>query len=124
MNKFDKFTTEDTYSLCMFTLYKLIEDPEYCTISELPYVLDEKNFINLCSYFGGTTIKIPTLNEVYSLMNVLLLYNYIHTNKLSFKEAFNKINWGHTNMSKVKKIYNSLVKVLDKYEFSLSTNNN
>lgn len=115
-----KFTKEDTYSLCMFSLYKLIDDPKYSSISELPYILDEKNFLNLCKYFGGTTIKVPTVDEVYSLMNVLLLYDYVHTQKINFEEAFRKINWGNSSLSDVKKIYNSLSKVLDNYEFKIS----
>ena len=119
-NVLNKFNKEDTYSLSLFSLYKLIEDPEYSTLSELPYVLDETNLINLCTYFGGTTIKIPTLDEIYSLMNILLLYDYINFQKLSFEEAFSRINWGHKNTASIRKVYNKLSKVLDKYEFKFS----
>ena len=53
----------DLYSLSMFTLYKLVDIPEYSSISELSYILDKTNLLKLCEYFGGTTIKIPTLND-------------------------------------------------------------
>jgi hypothetical protein len=60
----NQLRTNDTYSLILFVLYKLRNVPEYSGVSELAYVLDESNFLNLCEYFGGLTITIPTVKEI------------------------------------------------------------
>ena len=52
----------DVYSLLLFCLYKLSDIPEYSSLSELVYVMDKKNFLNFCEYFGGQTIKVPTID--------------------------------------------------------------
>lgn len=65
---------KDIYSLSMFTLYKLAALPKYSIISELPYLLDEANLLKLCKYFGGKTIKIPTIEELMLTMKTLILY--------------------------------------------------
>ena len=109
--------TSDMYSLSMFMLYKLIDDPEYVTISELPYILDQKNMLSLCQFFGGQTIKIPTLNELYSIMHVLLLYMKVNLDGMTFEEAVKSIDYKNQDMRKIKHIYNDLSKVLDRYDF-------
>ena len=61
LKNFSKFKDKDTYSLAMFILYKLTNIPEYSINGELPYILDKKNLLNFCNYFGGRTIRVPTL---------------------------------------------------------------
>lgn len=78
---------KDIYSLSMLMLYKLHSIPGYNLTSELPYLLDEDNLLKLCRYYGGKTITIPTVEELYKSMKTLLLYqNYIIENK-PWKEA-------------------------------------
>jgi hypothetical protein len=48
--------------------------PDYMVLSELVYVLDKDNLLKLCEYFGGSTIKIPTIKELESIVYSLLLY--------------------------------------------------
>ena len=57
---------EGLYSLAMMFLYILKDDPEYAALSQLSYILDRKNFDKFIDYFGGSTIKVPTREEVNS----------------------------------------------------------
>lgn len=106
----------DIYSLSMFTLYKLTEIPEYSTISELPYILDRDNMLKLCQYFGGRKIKIPTVEELHSMMYLLLLYQYVNIDNIEYDEAVKMIGYESRNLRQVKAAYTKLCKVLDKYD--------
>ena len=64
-----KLKTKDVYSLILFILYKLKEDPKYSTLSELAYILDKDSLLNLCQYYGGLTITIPTIAEIDRVVN-------------------------------------------------------
>lgn len=110
------FKDIDIYSLSMFALYKLSEIPEYTAISELPYVLDEDNMLKLCQYFGGRVIKIPTVEELHSLMYLLLLYQYVNIDGMSYDKAVELIGYESTSLRKVKSAYIKLCKVLKNYE--------
>ena len=109
----------DLYSLSMFTLHQLINIPEYTTLSELPYILDKENTLRLCEYFGGRTIKIPTIEELYSIMNLLLLYQYVNIDKIPYDEAIQLIGYESKDLRKVKSIYTKICGVLNKYEFKV-----
>ena len=66
-----QLNSSDTYSLILFCLYKIKNNEKYSTLSELAYVLDKDNLLKLCEYFGGLTIKIPTIDEIESLVQAL-----------------------------------------------------
>ena len=55
---------KDIYSLMLFALYKAQEIPEYASLSQLAYILDKDNLLKLCEFYGGLTIKIPTVKEL------------------------------------------------------------
>ena len=57
----DNLKMTDTFSLILFVLYKIRDVKEYSTLSELAYILDKDALLNLCEYFGGMSIKIPTI---------------------------------------------------------------
>lgn len=107
----------DLYSSAMFILYKLTDIPEYTTISEIPYILDRENTLSLCEYFGGRTIKIPTVEELYSIMNILLLYQYVNIEKMDYNQATKLIGYKSKDLRQIKSIYMKVCGVLDKYEF-------
>lgn len=107
----------DVYSLSMFVLYKLIDIPEYSITGELPYVLDKKNLMDFCTYFGGRTIKVPTIQELHSIMYLLLLYQYTKIEGKSYDEAINLIGYKSSELRSVKTAYNKICEVLDKYNF-------
>lgn len=107
----------DVYSLILFALYKLRDIPEYSAISELAYVLDKKNLLNLCEFFGGTTITIPTINELEDMMQALLLYQYVNIDGMEYDKAIELIGHKQGELRTVRKNYNNMCEVLDKYNF-------
>lgn len=109
----------DIYSLSMFALYKLIDIPEYSTIAELPYILDRENMLKFCQYFGGTTIRVPTIEELHSLMYLLLLYQYVNIDNIPYEEATKLIGYESKDLRQVKSNYTKLCKVLEKYDIKV-----
>lgn len=107
----------DVYSMLLFILYKIKDIDEYSTLSELAYVLDRQNLLNLCEYFGGITLTIPTIDELESLLNSLLLYQYIEFDGLSYDEAISKIGFDSADLRQVKKEYLKINKILENYSF-------
>ena len=91
--------------------------PEYSSLSQLSYVLDQNNLLNLCEYFGGQTITIPTIQEIESLVYSLLLYQYVKIDGIEYNDALELIGHKSCELRQVKKKYNSLCKILEKYTF-------
>ena len=110
----------DIYSLSMFMLYKLVDIKEYSLLGELPYILDKDNLLNFCNYFGGRTIRVPTTNELYSMINLIMLYQHVKIEGVPYSDAINLIGYRSTELRKVKSAYNKLCVVLDKYNFNRS----
>ena len=106
----------------MFVLYKLTDIPEYSINGELPYILDKKSLLNFCNYFGGRTIKIPTIEELYSMMNLLMLYQYVNIENKSYEESIKLIGYDSKDLRKVKKAYLQLCDVLKNYNFKSRLN--
>lgn len=77
----------DIYSLMLFIIYKVQDIPEYAVLSELCYLLDGANLTRLLTYFAGKTITFPTEDEMTTLTNALLLYQYINIEGLSLTDA-------------------------------------
>ena len=122
-NELSKLKTTDIFSLLLFILYKIRDVEEYSTISELAYVLDKENLLNLCEYFGGITLTIPTIDELESILNSLLIYQYVNIDGCSYNEAIKKIGFDSHQLRKIKKDYNKIVTILDKYTFRPRDNN-
>ena len=68
------FSEKDVYSLILFAIYKSQDVPEYKELSELCFLLDKRNFLRFCEYFGGQTIKVPTIKELEIYLQALQLY--------------------------------------------------
>lgn len=115
---FKTLKENDIYSLSMFVLYKLSSIPEYSVMGELPYILDKSSLINMCKYFGGRTIKIPTLQELDSVMHLVLLYQYVEIDGIPYEEAIAKVGYKPADYRKVKTAYTKLKDVLSKYNFN------
>lgn len=108
----------DVYSMILFVLYKMKDIDEYSIISELAYVLDKRSLLNLCEYFGGMTIKIPTIDELESLINSILLYQYVELDNIPYEEAVKKIGFESYDLRKIKKDYLKVSKLLNNYSFT------
>lgn len=117
-NNIENFKQTDFYSLLLFALYKSIEIPEYSSLSQLAYVLDQENLLNLCEYFGGQTIKIPTVKELEDLVYSLLLYQYVKVDHIDYDSAVSLIGHKSCDLRQVKKHYVELCSVMDNYSFT------
>lgn len=106
----------DVYSLVLFTLYQIQDIPEYATLSELAYILDKPNLLYLLEYFGGTTIRIPTKEELQTLISTLLVYQYVNIEHMTYTKAISMLNGiSRTQYKEIKELYDKVCKVLDRY---------
>lgn len=118
MNKNIKDLKEnDLYSLSLFVLYKIIGIKEYSIVGEIPYILDKKNLLNFCKYFGGRTIKVPTLDEINSVLSLVLLYQYTKIDGLEYDDAIKLIGFNSTEMKRIKNTYKEICEILENYNF-------
>ena len=106
-------------TLMLFTLFKLKDDPKYSTLSELCYILDGDNLTRFLKYFGGLTIKIPTLRDMRLLTQTLLLYQYVNIDKdVNFKKALEAVCGDEFTADEVKESYSKLLEVVSEYSFN------
>lgn len=112
------FKDVDIWSLMLFTLYKIKDLPEYSPISELAYILDKDNMLKLCEYFGGLTIKIPTIDELEEIVYALVLYQYVNIDGMEYDEAVKLLGEKSSNLRNIKSGYLKVCEVLNNYEFN------
>lgn len=117
MQDIQKLKESDIYSLSMFVLYKLTNVQEYSIMGELPYILNKDSLLNFCKYFGGRTIKVPTLEELYNIMHIILLYQYVKIDGIPYDVAVEKIGFKVSELKKVKTSFIELCKILNNYKF-------
>lgn len=117
-NELQKLKQIDIWSLMLFVLYRFQNIPEYSSISELAYILDEKNLLKLCEYFGGQTIKIPTIDQLEELIYSMLLYQYIDIEHIDDAEAVKLLHLDKSKEKEVKHCYKSLKNVISNYEIT------
>ena len=113
----ENFREPDVWSLVLFVLAQMKEIPEYSAVSELAFVLDKKNLIRLCEYFGGLTITVPKIEELESVIYGLLMYQYREIKKLSFDEAARLMPNDRIAISDIEKSYQKIKEVLKNYSF-------
>lgn len=113
-----KLKQKDIYTLLLFVLFKLRDIPEYSTLSELAYILDKKNLLQLCEYFGGLTIKIPTITELESIVYSLTLYQYINIEGKTMDEAIKLIGKpANVDIAIIKSDYFKIAAIMEEYSF-------
>lgn len=113
----DKLTTSDIYSLMLFALYKAGDLPEYSSLSQMSYILDKKNLLKLCEFFGGTTIRIPTISELEELLDALLVYQLVDIEGGDIEEVFSTVRAKRGSDLIIRKHYANVKGVLSKYNF-------
>lgn len=115
-NELEKLKNVDVWSLMLFVLYNFQKIPEYSTLSELAYILDEKNFLKLCEYFGGQTIRIPTIDQLEETVYGMLLYQYVHIENIKFEDAIEMLRIDKLKEKAVRNCYKSVEYVLSNYK--------
>ena len=109
---------KDIYSILLFALFNLKDIPEYSTLSELSYILDKNSLLRLCEYYGGMTIKIPTVFELETMLHALMMYQLTHIDGKTLPVAIKRVQDKTPNIRKVKQNYYLLCNILDNYTFN------
>ena len=80
------------FSTILYMLYKVgTENKKYSTLSELPFVLDGQNLLNLLEFYGGKTITIPTKQELLDMTTALTLYDIVDINSKPLEDAIQEV---------------------------------
>ena len=108
----ENLNKEDIYSLMLFVLYKCNESDEFSSLSQLAYILDIKSMLKLCEFYGGQTIYIPTIDELRSLLDALLLYQMVEIEHKNIDDISKQFN------PKTIKLYVKIHEILKDYSFN------
>lgn len=114
----NNLTTNDIYSLMLFALYKLKDTNEYSSLSQLSYILDKENLLKLCQFYGGTTIRIPTIEELEDMLNALLMYQKIDIEHIDSTKYEKEIKDKLGDIKNIKKNYGVVKEILQNYNFN------
>ena len=114
----DNLTTSDIYSLMLFALYKANELPEYSSLSQLSYILDKDNMLKLCEFYGGTTIRIPTIAELEVLLSALLVYQLVDIENQSLDKVLDDMKIKTGSSTEIKRHYYNIKSILSNYNFN------
>ena len=115
-NNLNSLHLSDIYSLILFILYKVQDIPEYAVISELCYLLDGSNLTRLLTYFAGKTVTFPTEEEIATMTNALLLYQYINIDGETLVDAQAKLaDVTPKQMEKITDLYLRLLPIMRQY---------
>ena len=113
----NRLNKTDVYSMLLFIIYKMRELPEYSTLSELIYVMDKDNLVKFVSCFGGTTIKVPTLDELRLVTKAMLLYQYVNLDNGDLQEGLEVICDKDYKKEDLLEVYMNIVSIASNYEF-------
>lgn len=108
---------KDIYSMLMFTLYKLKDDPTYTGLSELCYLLDGNSLSKLLTYYGGMTITIPTLKEMRLITKALSIYQYVNIEGEDLEETIKAVSDNEFREDELKATYARVLNVIAEYQF-------
>lgn len=115
----NKLKEMDVWSLMLFVLYNYQNIPEYSSISELAYILDKKNLLKLCEYFGGSTMRIPTIHELETTLYAMLLYEYVHRERYDNDTAIAMLHVENKHkLNEILQYYDALSKVMEEYQLT------
>lgn len=113
----NELSTKDIYSMTLFALYKLKDNPQYATLSELVYVLDKDSLFDFLSVFEGLTIKVPKLSELHEVVYGLMLFTLVNVQGIPYDEAFSQVWMPTMDKEALKKSYETICGVMDVNEF-------
>lgn len=116
INYKDKLADKDIYTFLLFAIFKLTDDPQYSTLSELFYLFDKQTVFKFLDYYGGMTIKIPTRDELITLVDALVVYETVNKDNMSVEEALKK-HKVLADRKAITAVYDKLTEVLNDYKF-------
>lgn len=112
----DELSKPDIYSIILFALWRIKENPDFALLSELSYILDNDSLVKFLKYYGGKQITIPTISEFRNMLDALLLYQEVNVENVPMKDALKELI-DKDNISEVKNNYTKICDILDKYDF-------
>ena len=118
-SELDKLKTRDVYSLILFILYKIKDNKKYSTLSELAYIVDKESLLNICQYFGGLTITIPTIDEFEDILNVLLLYQKVDVEGRDLDKTLDDFGIRRRNKENMITLYQQVQDILSDYKIDV-----
>ena len=118
-SELDKLKTRDIYSLILFILYKIKDNKKYSTLSELAYIVDKESLLNICQYFGGLTITIPTIDEFEDILNVLLLYQKVDVEGRNLDKTLDDFGIRRRNKENMITLYQQVQDILSDYKIDV-----
>jgi len=117
VKELNNLSAKDIFSMTLFALYKLKDNPKYATLSELVYVLDKESLFNFLSVFEGLTINVPKLSELQEIIYGLMLFTLVNVQEVPYDEAFNQVYKPSMDREALKKSYETICQVIDVNEF-------
>ncbi len=117
-----KLKEPDLWSLLLFALFKLKDIPEYSSISELSYILDRKNMLKLCEYYGGSTIRIPTIEELEEMVYGLSVYQQVNIEGKQLADVLANLS-DAVELKSVKQAYSKIRDTLSNYNITARARN-
>lgn len=109
---------EDIYSLLLFALYKLKEDPQYTTLTELCYLLNSEDLFKFLRYYGGMTITIPSSKDLLLVLDALKLFQFANIDGHDFLQGITELcNQDNFDKEELKEAYNKICEVTADYDF-------
>lgn len=107
----------DIYSLMLFSLYKADNIPEMSALSQLSYILDKDNLLKFCEYYGGLTIKVPTIKELETMLHALLMFQLLDVEKRTDEQVRSELLKIEVDFDAVESRYIQLKGLLKDYNF-------
>ncbi len=108
---------EDIFSLVLFALYRLRDDQQFSTLSEMAYIMDKQTLLNFLEYFGGSNIKVPTLADLRLMVNALLIYEMVDLRGHRFDESIKLLNLETEKAGELLDAYKTVKEVIRNYSF-------
>lgn len=113
----EELNKKDIYSLILFVLYKLKDNPNYSTLSELIYILDNDSFSRFLAYYGGSTITIPTIDDVRKVFNAICFFERKNNTEMSDDEILADLNIKKKDYLDILNTVSIIENLLEEYDF-------
>ena len=90
---------------------------EYSSLSELAYILDEKNLLSLCEYYGGTTITIPKIEDLELLLCGISVFKAVHLDNIDMEDSLERYKNSKFSLEDIKLTYLKVSETMSSFKF-------
>lgn len=108
----------DIYSAMLGFLYELHEIPQFSLLSELIYMVNDKeSFLNILEGFAGKTVRFPTEEELADSLQVLKLYHFYENEHRTWKDSVKLAGFDSSSGKLATNKLNALKETIKKYNY-------